>query len=80
MRKALVKTKALYSGTAYKNLDLALRIKLDVNDPNGDEHHEFIKQSEKAIEEMSKDIQANMSNWFKSLTRLLQRSAKSRAR
>jgi len=80
MRKALVKTKALYSRTAYKNLDLALRIKLDVNDPNGDEHHEFIKQSEKAIEEMSKDIQANMSNWFKSLTKLLQRSAKSRAR
>jgi hypothetical protein len=68
IRTALVKTKALYSESAYKCLDAALRIKLDVNDPSGDSHHEFIKESEKAIEEMSKDIQANILNWFSSLT------------
>ena len=68
IRTALIKTKALCSESAYKSLDSALRAKLDVKDPSGDSHHEFIKQSEKAIEEMSKDIQANMSNWFSSLT------------
>jgi len=68
MRTALVKTKALYSERAYKYLDSALKIQLDVKDPSGVRHDEFIKQSEKAIEEMSKDVQANMSNWFSSLT------------
>jgi len=68
MRTALVKTKALYSASAYQSLDEALKIQLDVKDPSGDGHHEFTKKSEKAIEEMSKDIKANMSNWFSSLT------------
>ena len=68
MRTALVKTKALYSESAYQCLDAALRTQLDVKNPSGDRHHEFINKSEKAIGEMSKDIKANMSNWFSSLT------------
>jgi hypothetical protein len=35
---------------------------------SADRHHEFIKKSEMAIDEMSKDIKADMSNWFSSLT------------
>jgi hypothetical protein len=68
IRIALVKTKALYSDSAYQCLYSALRTQLDVKNPSGERHYEFIKQSEKAIEEMSKDIQANMSNWSSSLT------------
>ena len=69
IRTALVKTKALYSESAYQSLDDALKTKLDINDPmSADRHHEFLNKSEKAIEEMSKDIKANMSNWFSSLT------------
>ena len=68
MRTALVKTKALYSESAYQYLNAALRTQLDFKDPGGDRHREFIKNSEKAIEEMSKDIKANISNWFNSLT------------
>ena len=68
MRIALVKTRALYSDSAYQCLYSAFRTQLDVKNPNGNSHHEFIKQSEKAIKKMSKDIQANMSNWFSSLT------------
>ena len=52
----LVKTKALFSESAYKCLDSAFKIKLDFKDPSGDHHHEFIEQSEKAIGEMNKDI------------------------
>jgi hypothetical protein len=69
MRTALIKTKALYSESAYQSLDTAIKIKLDINDPmSADRHHEFIKKSEMAIDEMSKDIKADMSNWFSSLT------------
>ena len=68
MRTALVKTKALYSESAYQSLDEALKTRLDVKDPSGDSHHEFIQKSEKAIEEMSKDIKTNMMSWFSSLT------------
>ena len=73
IRIALLKTKALYSESAYKHLDSAFRTKLDVNDPSGDNHHEFIEQSAKAIEEMSEDIHTNVSNWFSSLTWRLHR-------
>ncbi len=67
IRTALVKTKALYSANAYQSLDEALKTKLNVKEPNDERHHEFIKKSEKAIEEMSEDIKTNMSNWFTSL-------------
>lgn len=62
MRTALVKTKALYTENTYQCLLTALGIHLDVKVPNDDAHNDFIKQSEMAIEEMSKDIKANMSN------------------
>jgi uncharacterized protein YicC (UPF0701 family) len=73
IRIALVKTKTLYSDRAYQCLFSALRTLLDVREPNGDHRNEFIKQSEKAIEEMYKDIQADMPNWFSSLTLRLHR-------
>lgn len=68
IRTALVKTKALYSESAYQSLNEALKTRLDVKNPSDDCHHEFINKSEKAIEEMCKDIKANMSNWFSSQT------------
>jgi len=64
----LVKTKALYSESAYQSLDEALRTILDIKDPGGDSHYEFLQKSDKAIEEMSKDIKANMAGWLSSLT------------
>lgn len=67
IRTALIKTKALYSYRAYQYLDAALRTQLNVKDPSGDRRHEFKENSEKAIEEMSKDIKVNMSNWFNSI-------------
>jgi len=67
MEIALFKTKVLYSDSAYKCLDSALRTQLDVKDPAGDRHYEFIQKSNKTIEEMKKDINANMSNCFASL-------------
>lgn len=68
IRIALVKAKALYSEGAYQSLDEALRTRLDIKDPGGDSHHEFLQKSDKAIEEMSKDIKANMTGWLNSLT------------
>ncbi|MFC1820531.1 hypothetical protein ACFLZG_05550 [Thermodesulfobacteriota bacterium] len=68
IRTALAKTKALYPERTYQCLDSTFKTQLDVNDPNGDRYDEFVKKSEKAIEEMSKDIQANMSNWFSTMT------------
>ncbi|MDZ7830266.1 MAG: hypothetical protein U5L07_00785 [Desulfobacterales bacterium] len=62
MRTALVKTKALYTENTYQCLLAAFRIQLDVKVPNDEAHNNFIKRSEKAVEEMSKDIKANISN------------------
>jgi hypothetical protein len=66
IRTVLIKTNAMFSEDAYNCLDSALGTMLN-KDPDGDLHNEFIKKRKKAIEKMSEEIKAEMSNWYSSL-------------
>lgn len=65
--KTLVKTKALFSDDAYKALDKVLKTPLKLEEAAGEIHHNFIKDSELAIDIMCKELRGDGLNWLGSL-------------